>query len=221
MPKCAFNECRNVTSRLKKSDGISYFRFPRNPIQCAKWALIVGRQRNQQNFKPNRSSVVCSEHFRESDLYVTDKGIKRILKTAVPKIDLTEDDDESTISEEITDSLLLDIDFSDLIDTTNEIINNIPDDIFRSAFENSDESSKKELTPRPADPTDMIYFQGELDKRRKRIIEKEKVVKKRNYKNPKKTSLFKTTLKKLKKKLRMNARLRSKPVKSISNLPKE
>ncbi|CAH4037208.1 unnamed protein product [Pieris brassicae] len=221
MPKCAFNECRNVTSRFKKSDGISYFRFPRNPIQCAKWALIVGRQRNQQNFKPNRSSVVCSEHFRESDLYVTDKGIKRILKTAVPKIDLTEEDEESTISEEITDSLLLDIDFSDLIDTTNEIINNIPDDIFRSAFENNDESSKKELTPRPADPTDMIYFQGELDKRRKRIIEKEKVVKKRNYKNAKKTSLFKTTLKKLKKKLRMNARLRSKPVKLISNLPKE
>lgn len=101
---------------------------------------------------------------------------------------------------------------------------NIPDDVFKSAFDNNDESSKKELTPRPADPTDIIYFQGELDKRRKRIIEKEKVIsnlKKRNVKCAKKTSLFKSTLKKLKKKLRMNAKLRSRPVKSASNTPKE
>ncbi|XP_045499186.1 THAP domain-containing protein 1-like [Colias croceus] len=86
MPKCSLKNCKNITSKILKKDGISYFRFPRDPIKCAEWTTIVGQQRCEENFKPNSSSVVCSEHFLDKDMYVTSQGIKRIRKTAVPSI---------------------------------------------------------------------------------------------------------------------------------------
>ncbi|CAF4831722.1 unnamed protein product [Pieris macdunnoughi] len=93
MPKCCVRNCKNITSRRLKKDGISYFRFPRNPIRRGEWTSIISQQRREDFFKPNNSSVVCTEHFLEEDVYVTSKGIKRLCKTAVPNIvDMTPQD---------------------------------------------------------------------------------------------------------------------------------
>lgn len=93
MPKCSLKNCKNITSRRLKKDGISYFRFPRDPIRCGEWTSMVSQQRREDFFKPNNSSVVCSEHFLEEDMYVSSKGIKRIRKTAVPRVaDITPQD---------------------------------------------------------------------------------------------------------------------------------
>ncbi|CAH0722159.1 unnamed protein product, partial [Brenthis ino] len=87
MPRCSFKNCKNHTSRTLKKDGVSYFRFPRDPVRCAEWISIIARQRREEFFKPNQASVVCSKHFLENDEYETPKGIKRLRKTAVPQIE--------------------------------------------------------------------------------------------------------------------------------------
>ncbi|XP_050671801.1 uncharacterized protein LOC126970119 [Leptidea sinapis] len=103
MPKCSMRNCKNITSRTLKRDGISYLRFPCNPIQCGQWTSIVSKQRCEDFYKPNKSSVVCSEYFLDKDIYVTAKGRRRLLKTAVPTVVIKLPDggvntEESTIS---------------------------------------------------------------------------------------------------------------------------
>ncbi|KAJ8714131.1 hypothetical protein PYW08_004682 [Mythimna loreyi] len=77
MPQCSFKNYKNHTSRTLKKDGITYFRFPRNPVQCAKWITIIARQRSEEFFKPTQGRVVCSKHFLETDKYVTKKGVTK------------------------------------------------------------------------------------------------------------------------------------------------
>ncbi|CAK1584905.1 unnamed protein product [Parnassius mnemosyne] len=94
MPQCSFKNCKNHTSRTLKKDGISYFRFPRNPVRCAEWISVIARQRSEEFFMPTQRSVVCSKHFLDSDEYVTTKGMKRLHKTAVPRIEANDHDVE-------------------------------------------------------------------------------------------------------------------------------
>ncbi|XP_030036217.2 uncharacterized protein LOC115451937 [Manduca sexta] len=81
--KCAFKNCKNGASNAVKNDGVVYFRFPRDPFRCAEWVSVVAQQRCQEIYTPNDSSVVCSEHFAEKDMYDSDKGLK-LHTTAVP-----------------------------------------------------------------------------------------------------------------------------------------
>ncbi|XP_045492803.1 uncharacterized protein LOC123692157 isoform X2 [Colias croceus] len=60
--------------------------FPRNPIRCSKWAAIIGRSRGEEFYKPRRGSVVCSDHFPESDMYTTTKGFRRLIRSAKPTL---------------------------------------------------------------------------------------------------------------------------------------
>ncbi|CAH2101561.1 unnamed protein product [Euphydryas editha] len=98
MPQCCFKTCKNMTSRKQKKDGISYFRFPRDPIRCGEWTSIVSQQRREEFFKPNNASIVCSEHFFDEDMYVTEKGMKRLLKTAVPHVSVKTPDNLEIVS---------------------------------------------------------------------------------------------------------------------------
>lgn len=63
-----------------------FFSFPRDPLRCGKWIAAVARERAEEFFKPTQGSVICSKHFLESDVYLTNKGFKRLHKTAVPQI---------------------------------------------------------------------------------------------------------------------------------------
>ncbi|XP_052746334.1 uncharacterized protein LOC112051008 isoform X13 [Bicyclus anynana] len=87
MPKCSFKKCKNHSSQTLKKDGVSYFRFPRDPRRRKKWTSIMATERSEELFKPNHSSVICSKHFLERDVYVTTKGIKRLNNTALPQIE--------------------------------------------------------------------------------------------------------------------------------------
>lgn len=65
---------------------LSYFSFPRDETQRNKWRCIIARDREDEFYKPNASSVICSEHFSDDDMYVTKKGLNKIKKTALPTI---------------------------------------------------------------------------------------------------------------------------------------
>ncbi|VVC93489.1 unnamed protein product [Leptidea sinapis] len=56
-----------------------------------KWRQLVARERNEEFYKPNKSSVICSNHFLEADLYITTKGFRRLKKTAVPHLEFADD----------------------------------------------------------------------------------------------------------------------------------
>ncbi|XP_052746339.1 uncharacterized protein LOC112051008 isoform X18 [Bicyclus anynana] len=105
MPKCSFKKCKNHSSQTLKKDGVSYFRFPRDPRRRKKWTSIMATERSEELFKPNHSSVICSKHFLERDVYVTTKGIKRLNNTALPQIVNTYKSSEALpYSDEDTDS---------------------------------------------------------------------------------------------------------------------
>ncbi|CAG4941374.1 unnamed protein product [Colias eurytheme] len=86
MTKCSVKICRNSSIIKHKKDGVSYFSFPRNPIRCSKWAAIIGRSRGEEFYKPRIGSVVCSDHFPESDMYTTTKGFRRLIRSAKPTL---------------------------------------------------------------------------------------------------------------------------------------
>ncbi|CAH2244638.1 jg3867 [Pararge aegeria aegeria] len=54
---------------------------------------VIALQRCEEFYKLTKGSVVCSNHFLESDDYVTTKGIRRLHKTAVTRIKTNDDDD--------------------------------------------------------------------------------------------------------------------------------
>ncbi|XP_050354934.1 THAP domain-containing protein 1-like [Nymphalis io] len=190
MPKCALRNCKNITSRTLKKDGISYFRFPRDPIRCGEWTSIVSQQRREDYFKPNKSSVICSEHFLDKDMYVTPKGIKRLLKTAVPSVvDMTPQDlkieipDDGTNTEVCSKSSMFDLENKQEFktSTTSLSIGSVLD------------------TPQK------VIIKSELHKCCKRLISKEKVIdnlRKKNSRLVKKTISLKNALKVLKKDLK-------------------
>ncbi|XP_038207295.1 THAP domain-containing protein 1-like [Zerene cesonia] len=199
MPKCALKNCKNITSRTLKRDGISYFRFPRDPIRCAQWTTIISQQRREEYFKPNRSSVVCSEHFLNADMYDTTKGMKRLRKTAVPNIiqDMTTQDFE-IIEKSDNDS-----------DTDVSCTNAMLDQDDEKKLESPTRSlSKGSILHTPRN----IRIKSELDKCRKRLIIKEKVInnlKKKYTTLLKKTVSLKNQLNVLRKKLKSDSNIKT------------
>lgn len=65
-----------------------HFRFPKNEIEREKWRKIVAAEREEEFFKPNDSSVICSDHFYESDMYFTKTGIRKLNKQILPHIEV-------------------------------------------------------------------------------------------------------------------------------------
>lgn len=49
-----------------------------------KWLLVVRKQRQEPDWTPNRHSRICSMHFKAEDMYSTNKGYRKLSKTAVP-----------------------------------------------------------------------------------------------------------------------------------------
>lgn len=51
-----------------------------------KWVQVVRTQRREDDWMPTTYSTICSQHFLESDKYVTKKNVCKLIKTAVPVI---------------------------------------------------------------------------------------------------------------------------------------
>lgn len=64
---CAAGSTNNVSfSNTSYSPGISIHRFPSDKVLRQKWTSFVRRHR--PNFKPSKTSVLCSAHFEASCL---------------------------------------------------------------------------------------------------------------------------------------------------------
>ncbi|CAG5041443.1 unnamed protein product [Parnassius apollo] len=63
---------------------IDSIRFPTDSVLANCWKDIIQRTRNDDQWKPHKTSVVCSKHFSDDDLYFTKKGFRRLKNGSVP-----------------------------------------------------------------------------------------------------------------------------------------
>ncbi|XP_073962118.1 uncharacterized protein isoform X4 [Choristoneura fumiferana] len=85
MTQCAFKSCKNNARNKGLSVGVSYFRFPSNPLMRQKWTSIVARGNKDMFYKPAKNSFICSDHFNELDIS-GNTNRRRLANTAVPKL---------------------------------------------------------------------------------------------------------------------------------------
>lgn len=48
------------------------------------WIDIIRISRHDEEWEANQFSRICSNHFAETDIYLTSKGFRKIKKTATP-----------------------------------------------------------------------------------------------------------------------------------------
>ncbi|GBP27580.1 DNA transposase THAP9 [Eumeta japonica] len=77
---------RAQQARGSRSDEDLEMRFPHDPNIQEKWIRIVQDDRREWDWLPSHSSVVCSDHFSESDRYKTEKGRYFLKKDVIPII---------------------------------------------------------------------------------------------------------------------------------------
>ncbi|KAL0829433.1 hypothetical protein ABMA28_004205 [Loxostege sticticalis] len=83
MPSCVVKWCKNNTTSQKKCQGITFHRFPTgNEPWKDNWTRIIRNCRGQEDWSASKSSVVCSIHFDQNDLYTTSKGRRRLVTYA-------------------------------------------------------------------------------------------------------------------------------------------
>ncbi|XP_038207335.1 uncharacterized protein LOC119829043 [Zerene cesonia] len=83
MPSCVVKWCRSHSSRKKA--GVTFHKFPSNPVQREKWVSVVRLERNECDWLPTKLSMICSIHFQDEDMYFCDNGKRKLLKKiAVP-----------------------------------------------------------------------------------------------------------------------------------------
>ncbi|KAH7976524.1 hypothetical protein HPB52_015801 [Rhipicephalus sanguineus] len=79
---CVAYGCRSTYGR----DEVAFHKFPRDQKMAAKWVSAVKRK----CFKPTRSSVLCSKHFRDSD-YVRSPSLTQSLGLTIKCVRLNSD----------------------------------------------------------------------------------------------------------------------------------
>ncbi|KAL0902690.1 hypothetical protein ABMA27_000507 [Loxostege sticticalis] len=83
MPSCVVKWCKNNTTSQKKCQGITFHRFPTgNEPWKDDWTRIIRNCRGQEDWSASKSSVVCSIHFDQNDLYTTSKERRRLVTYA-------------------------------------------------------------------------------------------------------------------------------------------
>ncbi|XP_072391359.1 THAP domain-containing protein 1 A-like [Diabrotica undecimpunctata] len=80
MGSCSQRSCSSRSNIDKKSSGISFHRFPKDPERRDIWIKFV----NRGKWKPTKYSVLCSKHFLEKDIDRTSLSSTRLKDTAVP-----------------------------------------------------------------------------------------------------------------------------------------
>ncbi|XP_063391265.1 uncharacterized protein LOC134676814 [Cydia fagiglandana] len=92
MPTCVMRWCSNYPRTANKAAGVTYHTFPSIESMHQKWTKIIRKQRRDPFWSPSKHSRVCSQHFEETDKYLTVKGIVKLKKTAVPALKMTSKD---------------------------------------------------------------------------------------------------------------------------------
>ncbi|RVE47970.1 hypothetical protein evm_007378 [Chilo suppressalis] len=85
MPSCVVKSCKNYMTKLKKSQGITYHKFPRSKNRRDDWVSIIRNSRGENNWNPSSASTVCSAHFDDVDFKTTAKGLRCLVPFAIPK----------------------------------------------------------------------------------------------------------------------------------------
>ncbi|XP_048486757.1 uncharacterized protein LOC105381188 isoform X3 [Plutella xylostella] len=86
MPSCVVKGCRNYDTKVQKKHGISYHRFPHDPVRKEIWCRIIREQREEPYFKPHKNTRVCSAHFCDKDFDVSKAGLQRLKDSALPQL---------------------------------------------------------------------------------------------------------------------------------------
>ncbi|XP_050515850.1 THAP domain-containing protein 2 isoform X3 [Diabrotica virgifera virgifera] len=85
MVSCAKRSCNHRAGvDKKKTSGITFHRFPKDPEHRKKWITFV----NRGAWVPTTYSVLCSKHFSEKYIDRTSRSFVRLRDNAVPTIDL-------------------------------------------------------------------------------------------------------------------------------------
>ncbi|XP_050508917.1 THAP domain-containing protein 2-like [Diabrotica virgifera virgifera] len=85
MVSCAKRSCNHRAGvDKKKTSGITFHRFPKDPEHRKKWITFV----NRGAWVPTKYSVLCSKHFSEKYIDRTSRSLVRLRDNAVPTIDL-------------------------------------------------------------------------------------------------------------------------------------
>ncbi|CAK1591927.1 unnamed protein product [Parnassius mnemosyne] len=84
MPSCVFKHCKSCSQKQRKEDGVSFHRLPTDLVLRDEWVTIIRQSRQDNNWMPSKFCVVCSLHFKEDDVYFTEKGRRLINKSAKP-----------------------------------------------------------------------------------------------------------------------------------------
>lgn len=66
-----------------------FCRLPTDVVLREEWVSIIRLSRQDNNWQASKFCVVCSLHFKEDDLYFTEKGRRLIKKTSKPTINLS------------------------------------------------------------------------------------------------------------------------------------
>ncbi|XP_022818985.1 uncharacterized protein LOC111351319 isoform X7 [Spodoptera litura] len=81
MPFCSVLECKNDSSRKNRNNGgVSYHRFPDDPIFKEKWINATGRL----TWFPTKNSTICSQHFKDEDFTIKKSGNRYLKDKTVP-----------------------------------------------------------------------------------------------------------------------------------------
>ncbi|RVE55133.1 hypothetical protein evm_000031 [Chilo suppressalis] len=87
MPTCTIKTCKSDTRKHTKTTGITFHEFPQSAERRENWINAILFTRDP-NWRPSKRASICSLHFHESDFYTTNKGLRRLKKTALPKYKL-------------------------------------------------------------------------------------------------------------------------------------
>ncbi|XP_031557516.1 uncharacterized protein LOC116294123 [Actinia tenebrosa] len=82
-PQCAAYGCTNA---FYKNPDLNFFSFPSDKSKQNRWCNLIKRRHGHDGFYITRSTVVCSSHFSEKDIYKTLTGIKKLKKDAEPSL---------------------------------------------------------------------------------------------------------------------------------------
>ncbi|XP_030210203.1 THAP domain-containing protein 2 [Gadus morhua] len=73
MPQtCAAFGCSNRRNDTSKCRGITFHKFPKDPVRRKDWTIAMRRK----DFQPNNTTVLCSSHFTTDDFDRTGQTIR-------------------------------------------------------------------------------------------------------------------------------------------------
>lgn len=80
---CCVNYCTN-DKRNESGQNLSFFNFPKNSSQRSKWIAAIKRDEGTLFQIKKGSTLVCSAHFKPSDMFKTITGLIRLKPGVVP-----------------------------------------------------------------------------------------------------------------------------------------